>query len=100
MGGSCNSENIDTKLIFSSNESKFEEKVCIGISTGNWKQKLYNHRHSFTDLFLRNQTVLWRYYWSFKESRLTSQIKWKLIKRYSTANSLNGRCNLFCRVKN
>ena len=34
------------------------ERVYIGISAENWKQRLYNHRHSFSNQRLRNQTAL------------------------------------------
>ena len=62
-------------------ESSNEEKVYIGISAGNWKEWFYNYKHPFTNLLLRNQTVLSRWFWSLKEGRQTPQIKWKFIKK-------------------
>ena len=42
------------------------ERIYIGISAGNWKQRLYNHRHSFSNPWLRNKTALFKYFWSLK----------------------------------
>ena len=38
------------------------EKVYIGMFAENWKQGLYNHRHSFSTPQLRNQTALSKYF--------------------------------------
>ena len=54
------------------------DRVYIGISVDNWKQSLYNHRHSFSNLLLRNQTALSKYFWSLKKRRLTTHIKGKI----------------------
>ena len=63
------------------------ERVYIGISAGNWKQRLYNHRHPFSNPPLKNRTALSKYFWS-------PQVKWKIVWQSPTANSFNGRCNL------
>ena len=74
-------------------DNKNGEWVYIGISAGNWKQGLYNHRHFFSKPWLRNQTTLFKYFW--KDQGLTHQIKGKLVRLPSTMNSFNGRCNMF-----
>ena len=38
------------------------EKIYIRILDGNWKQRLYNRRRSFSNPWLRNQTALSRYF--------------------------------------
>ena len=76
------------------NNNNGGERVYIGISAGNWKQGLYNHRHSFSNPWLRNQTALSKYFWNLKDQELTPQIKWKIVRQSSTTNSFNGRCNL------
>ena len=75
MGGWCNSENEVYQTNIFLIESKLEEKIYIDIFAGNWKQRLYNQRDSFTNSFLRNQTALSKDYWSLKECGLTPQIK-------------------------
>ena len=70
------------------------KKVYVDISAGNWKQRLYNQRHSFSNPQLRNQTAQSKYFWSLKDQGLSPQIKWQIIRHPSTANIFNGRCNL------
>ena len=70
------------------------ERVYIGICTVNWKKRLYNHRHSFSNPRLRNQTTQSKYFWSLKDQRVTPQIKWKIVRQSSTMNNFNGWCNL------
>ena len=61
---------------------------------GKLEAKMYNHKHSFTNLKLRYQTALSKYFGGLKDRGLSPQIKWKIIRHSSTANSFNGRCNL------
>ena len=70
------------------------ERVYIGIFAGIWKQGLYNHWKSFSNPRLRNQIALSKYFCNLKDQGLTSEIKWKIVRQSSTANSFNGRCNL------
>ena len=52
IGGRCNFENVVCQA------NIFPMENSHGISAGNWKQCLYNHRHHFTNPLFRNQTVL------------------------------------------
>ena len=70
------------------------KRVYRGISAGHWKQRWYSHRHSFSNPKLRYQTALSKYYWGLKDQGLFPQIKWKILRHSSAANSFNGRCNL------
>ena len=90
----CNKKNVVYQACISLLEHNNGKKVYIGISSGNWKQKIYNHRHSFSNPWLRNQTALSKYFWSLKDQGLIPQIKWKIVRQSSTANSFNDRCNL------
>ena len=95
LGGRCNSRNVVYQARISPIEHKRDgERVYIGISAGNWKQRYYNHRHSFSNPKLRYQIVLSKYLGGLKDQGLSPQIKWKIIRHSSTANSFNGRCNL------
>ena len=42
------------KRAFPNMEHNVGEKVYIGISAGNWKRGLYNHRHYFSNPRFRN----------------------------------------------
>ena len=69
MGGMCNSE----KVVYQANILPMEnnEKVYIGISAGNRKQRFYNHKHSFSNPLLRNQTTLSRWFGILRDRDLT-----------------------------
>ena len=95
LGGRCNSRNVVYLACITPMEHKKDgERVYIGISAVNWKQRWYNHWHSFSNPRLRNQTALSKYFWGLKDQGLFLQIKWKIIRHSSTANSFNGRCDL------
>ena len=67
LGGWCNSKKVIYQVWISSMEcNTVEAKVYIGISTGNWKQGLYNDRYSFFNSRLRNQATLSRYFWNLR----------------------------------
>ena len=95
LGERCKSRNIVyQECIYPMEHNNDGERVYIGISAGNWKQRLYNHRHSFFNPRLRNQTALSKYFWNVKDQGRTPQVKWKIVKQSSTAKSFNRRCNL------
>ena len=95
LSGRCNSRNAVYQACISPMEYKKDgERVYISISTGNWKQRWYNHSHSFANPRLRNHSALSKYFWSLKDQGLSPQIKWKIIRHTSTTNSFNSRCNL------
>ena len=91
MGGMCNSEKVVYQANIFPMENSKEEKVDIRISAGNWKQRFYNHRHSFSNLLLRNQTALMKWFESLTDRDLTPQIKWRLK---SSTGSFKSTCNL------
>ena len=74
-------------------ENRKDIKIYFGISAGNWKQRLYSHVHSFSNPSLRNQWALSKWFWSLKDSGLTSLVWWNFIIRLTTPSNLS-RCNL------
>ena len=59
LGERCNLKNVIYQACISPMEHDNEgERVYIGISAGNWKQRQHNHRHSFSNPRLRIQTAL------------------------------------------
>ena len=98
--GRCNSKNVVYQACISPMEhNNDEEMVYIDISAGNWKQRLYNHIHSFSNPRLENQTPLSKHFWNLKNQVITPQIKWKIVWQSSTVKSFNGRCNLYIHEK-
>ena len=95
LGGRCTTRNVVYQACISPMEQQRDgERIYIGISAGNWKQRWYSHRHSFSNPKLRYQTALSKYFWGLKDQGLSPQIKWKILRHSSAANSFNGRCNL------
>ena len=99
MRGICDLKKVvDQATIFPMDNIK-EEKVYIGISAGNWKQRFYNNRHSFSNSLIKNQTALSRWFSSLNDRSLTPKIKWRFIKKSSTPGSFNSRYNLYLEEK-
>ena len=72
LGRRRNSKNVIYQAcIFPMEHNNGEERVYKDISTGNWKQGLHNHRYSFSNLWLRNQSTLSKYFWNFMDQVLT-----------------------------
>ena len=84
LGGRCPTRNVVYQACISPMEQqKNGERVYIGISAGNWKQRWYSHRHSFSNPKLRYQTALSKYFWGLKDQGLSPQIKWKILRHSS-----------------
>ena len=93
LDGWCNSKKDIYQACISPMEYDNDgERVYMGISAGNWKQRLCNH--PFSKPQFKTHTVLSKYFWYLKDQGLTLHIKWKIVRQSSTANSFNGRYNL------
>ena len=88
----CNLDNIIYQANISANNNDNKDKAYIGMTS--LKFRYYNHLQSFRNPTLKNQTVLFMYYWDLKELGLSPIMNWKIIKRSSLTNSLHGKCNL------
>ena len=93
MDGRCNSENVLYQASIFPMENRSYARVYVVFSAGNWKQRLYDNRHSFINPLLKNQTVLSKYFLRLKESGRT-EIKWKITRKSLMANSFSSKCNL------
>ena len=82
-----NIDNIVYQANISTKENDTNDKAYIGMTCLNWKFRYYNHLQSFRKPTLKNQTVLFRYYWGLIELGLTTIINWKIIKRSSMTKS-------------
>ena len=100
VGGKCNFENVVYKATIFPMENRKEIIIYFGISAGNWKPRLYSHKHSFSNPSLRNQTVLSKCFWRLKDSGLTPLVRWNFIKRSTTPSNFRSRSNLCQEEKN
>ena len=92
VDGKCNSENEGNHF---PNENRKDIKIYFRIFAGNWKQRFYSHRHSFSNPSLRNQTALSNWFWRLKDNGLTPLVRWNFIKRSTIPSNCGSRCN-FC----
>ena len=58
-------------------------------------ENIGNLKYVVTTCFSQTEIIYNTTQWGLKDQGLSPQIKWKLIRHSSTANSFNGRCN-FC----
>ena len=56
-------------------ERKTDKKAYIGISSLKRMSWFYNHKQTFNNLLLKNQTAQSKYYWELKNKGLTPMIK-------------------------
>lgn len=56
--GICMAENTIYEATIFPKEKVEEKKIYIGISAGDWKHRLYNHRQSFKNKCKKSQTAL------------------------------------------
>ena len=71
LSGRCNSNVVYQACISPMEHNNDGDRVYIGISALNWKQRRHNHRHSFSNQRLRNQTALSKYFWNHKDQGLS-----------------------------
>ncbi len=61
-------------------ENKKDIKIYLGISAGNWNQRLYSDKHHFSNLSLRKQTALSKWFCCLKDIGLHNQFDGILLK--------------------
>ena len=83
IGRMCKPEKVFYQATIFLMKNRKKEWVYIGISCGNWEQRLYNRKH-----FL----LYWS--WSLRDKDITPQLKWEFIKKSSTLGRFNSRCKL------
>lgn len=93
LGGKFMSENVVYEpTIFP--EENVNLKIYTGIPVGNWKQRLYNHRHSFKNKSVKNQTTLCKHYWDINDKGLTPHLEWWFISKPRIPKNFRDRCEL------
>ena len=100
VGSKCNSKNVLYKAPIFPMENGKDIKIYFRITTGNWKQRLYSHWHSFSNPFLRNQTARSKWFWRLKDNGLIPLVRWNSIKRSTTPSNFRSRCYLCLEEKN
>ena len=94
LNNNCQIKNVVYQAEISTIEDPSKDKIYIGLASTTFKARYGNHKHSFNNHSMRNNTSLSTYYWDLKEKNLTPKIKWKILKRANICNNLHGPCNL------
>ena len=94
MNGLCNLDNVVYQGIIYPKEDVKDRKTYIGILSMKWKSRYANHKFSFSNEHLKNQTALSKHFWSLKNKGLTPEIQWSILKKLNTPKCFDSRCNL------
>ena len=89
--GECRSSSVVYKATVETIE---ENKEYIGISEGEIKQRISNHKSSFRYESKRNATRLSQYVWKLKEEDKQFSIKWEILTKTRSYQPGNRNCEL------
>ena len=78
-----------------------EEKVYLGLTEGTWKQRNYQHKHTFNDQKQEHSTSLSKFVWSTKDrnNNVPPKISWSILKHTSAYSNKTKRCMLCLQEK-
>ena len=80
MAGGCNcSDVIYEAEVCSNGERKGQGKVYVGLASGPWKKRYYNHMQSFKRVTQKNDTELSNYIWKLQLKDMAYEIFWRKI---------------------
>jgi len=66
----------------------------IGLASGRFKLRYYNHTKSFRHERFEKETELSKYVWNLKRKQLEYSITWDILKYSNTKKRDSGQCNL------
>ena len=92
LDGQCLIKNIVYKAVVTSDASP--TKDYIGLTSTTFKERLGNHKRSFTNKSLVNASELSKHIWQLKQNGKSYNIKWSIIQQAAPYNPATKRCNL------
>ena len=93
LEGKCKAQSIVYKCVVSA--ANHQDKVYLGTSEGEFKQRYYNHKKSFNNKRYWKDTTLSKYIWDLKEkSNVTPTLKWSIAKSVPSYSNITKRCLL------
>ena len=91
----CEVHNVICKCNVSATQI-FKQHIYLGITEGNWKERLYNHKQSFKGKKYKNNTKLSCYLWDLNENHnQIPKLTWP-IDRFSPSYSNISKMCLLC----
>ena len=82
LGGKCLIKNIIYQATVSTDGDEDKDHYYTGQTTTTFKERLYNHTHSFKKASKRKSCALAQHIWDLKLSQKEYSISWKILKHY------------------
>jgi len=93
LNGECKTPNIiycaKVKI-----ENDPNEKTYIGLCETAFKTRYSNHLKSFRHEKHKKETMLSQFIWNLKEKNINYDIKWNILKKSTSYNTITKACNL------
>ena len=100
MAGGCNcSDVIYGAELCINGERQGQGKLYVGLASGSWKKRYYNHMQSFRRVAQRNDTELSNYIWDLKLKDVNYEIFWRKVCNAYPYSIEAKRCSLCSREK-
>lgn len=94
LNNNCLTSSVVYLSTISTLENPNIKKFYIGCTMRPFKERWRGHLQSFNNSNYKYMTSLSKYFWSLKEKNKTPKVKWKLIRKARTCNSLYAPCYL------
>jgi hypothetical protein len=91
LRGDCLASDIVYKATV---EADAKNVSCIGLCSGPFKRRFYNHTKSFKNTQYEKETELSKHIWKLKKSKTVFSTKWEILKKSNTNKRKSGMCNL------
>ena len=94
LGGKCLIKNIIYQATVSTDGDEDKDHYYTGQTTTTFKERLYNHTHSFKKASKRKSCALAQYIWDLKLAQKEYSISWKILKQSTTYKRESRKCGL------
>ena len=99
LSGNCLASSVIYKAIAQTPDN--EEKVYLGLTEVTWKQRSYQHKHTFNNRKQEHSTSLSKFVWSTKDKNNNAppKISWSILKHAPAYSNTTKRCMLCLQEK-
>ena len=94
LNGNCLDKGVLYEATVTSDLPRYETRTYKGITKRPWKDRFKEHKKSFRDRKLINDTELSKEIWSIKDKGGTPTVKWKILRKANPYNPSSKRCLL------
>ena len=94
LSQNCLVSNIIYKVVLTSTNRRYKEKIYFGLAETKFKLQYTNHPRSFKFLKDKTNTESSNKEWRMKKSRQTPVIKWEIVRKCSSYKPNSKRCYL------